>query len=297
SRRALRLRSVDVDAGRRGDAGRARSEDPGSRRPSDRHRGAHRFDRCGSVQSGAERAARDNRERLARRATDRTRGSGHEGIRRVAPGGAEHQARRLRRSRPPAAQSPRRSRHRHLFLKVGTRVRYELFIGLRYLRAKRREAFISLITIISTLGIAIGVMTLDITLSVMTGFEEDLRDRILGFNPHVSIWSYLGPLQDHEDVAAKTRAVAGVSSAEPFVYGQLMLTTPEHFASVLVRGIRPSSAANPDLAGRLRSGSIDQLERRFAVPLQEGRGATVELPGIIVGRELARAPGAHVRGP
>jgi lipoprotein-releasing system permease protein len=176
-------------------------------------------------------------------------------------------------------------------------VRYELFIGLRYLRAKRREAFISLITIISTLGIAIGVMTLDITLAVMTGFEEDLRDRILGFNPHVSIWSYLGPLQDHEDVAAKTRAVAGVSSAEPFVYGQLMLTTPEHFASVLVRGIRPSSAANPDLAGRLRSGSIDQLERRFAVPLQEGRGATVELPGIIVGRELARQLGVHVGDP
>src|SRR5262245_31890888 len=176
-------------------------------------------------------------------------------------------------------------------------MRYELFIGLRYLRAKRREAFISLITIISTLGIAIGVMTLDITLAVMTGFEEDLRDRILGFNPHVSIWSYLGPLEDHEQVAAKARAVPGVSSAEPFVYGQLMLTTPEHFAGVLVRGIPPSSAANPDLAGRLRSGSIDQLDRQFAVPLQEGRGATVELPGIIVGGELARKLGVHVGDP
>jgi lipoprotein-releasing system permease protein len=176
-------------------------------------------------------------------------------------------------------------------------VRYELFIGLRYLRAKRREAFISLITIISTLGIAIGVMTLDITLAVMTGFEEDLRDRILGFNPHVSIWSYLGPLDDHEQVAAKTRAVPGVTSAEPFVYGQLMLTTPEHFAGVLVRGIRPSSAANPDLAGRLRSGSIDELDREFAVPLQEGRGATVELPGIIVGAELARQLGVQVGQP
>ena len=173
-------------------------------------------------------------------------------------------------------------------------MRYELFIGLRYLRAKRREAFISLITIISTLGIAIGVMTLDITLSVMTGFEEDLRDRILGFNPHVSIWSYLGPMEGHENVAATARSVAGVVSAEPFVYGQLMLTTPEHFAGVLVRGIRPSAAANPDLSGRLRAGSIDQLDRQFAVPLQEGRGATVELPGIIVGAELGRKLGVHV---
>src|SRR5215472_17897964 len=98
-------------------------------------------------------------------------------------------------------------------------MRYELFIGLRYLRAKRREAFISLITIISTLGIAIGVMTLDVTLAVMTGFEEDLRDRILGFNPHVSIWSYIGPMEGQEAVAATARAVPGVASAEPFVYG------------------------------------------------------------------------------
>jgi hypothetical protein len=176
-------------------------------------------------------------------------------------------------------------------------VRYELFIGLRYLRAKRREAFISLITIISTLGIAIGVMTLNITLAIMTGFEEDLRDRILGFNAHVSIWSYLGPLQNPDDVAAKVRAVPGVTTAEPFVYGQLMLTTPEHFAGVLVRGIPPSMAANPDLATRLRSGSIDQLDRRFAVPLQEGRGPTVELPGIIVGDELATKLGVHPGDP
>jgi lipoprotein-releasing system permease protein len=176
-------------------------------------------------------------------------------------------------------------------------MRYELFIGLRYLRAKRREAFISLITIISTLGIAIGVMTLDITLSVMTGFEEDLRDRILGFNPHVTIWSYLGPIAEPDSVAAKARTVAGVKTAEPFVYGHLMLTTPEHFAGVLVRGIRPNAAANPDLIGRLRSGSVEQLDRRFAVPLQEGRGITVELPGIILGGELARKLGVKVGEP
>lgn len=173
-------------------------------------------------------------------------------------------------------------------------MRYELFIGLRYLRAKRREAFISLITLISTLGIAIGVMTLDITLSVMSGFEEDLRDRILGFNPHVSVWSYLGPLQDPGEVVEKVRAVPGIARAEPFVYGQLMLTTPEHFAGVLVRGIEPSSAANPDLTARLQSGSIDQLARDYAVPLGAGHGATAQLPGIIIGAELGRRLAASV---
>ena len=64
-------------------------------------------------------------------------------------------------------------------------MRYELFISLRYLRAKRREAFISLITLISILGVTISVTTLDIALSVTTGFENDLRNRILGFTPHV----------------------------------------------------------------------------------------------------------------
>ena len=75
-------------------------------------------------------------------------------------------------------------------------MRYELFISLRYLRAKRREAFISLITLISILGVTISVMTLDIALSVTTGFENDLRTRILGFTPHVIVTSYGGPVSD-----------------------------------------------------------------------------------------------------
>ncbi len=166
---------------------------------------------------------------------------------------------------------------------------YELFIGLRYLRAKRREAFISLITIISTLGIAIGVTALDITLAVMTGFERDLRARILAFNPHVSVWSQLGTMTDPDAVVAAARALPEVASAEPFVYGQLMLSTPEQFAGVLVRGIPPSAAANPDLVSRLRVGRVDDLGRRVAVPVRGGQGgATAQLPGIILGGELAK---------
>ncbi|MEO8602834.1 MAG: ABC transporter permease [bacterium] len=167
-------------------------------------------------------------------------------------------------------------------------MRYELFVGMRYLRAKRREAFISLITLISMAGIAIGVMTLTITLAVMTGFEGDLRERILAFNPHVSIWSQFGTVAGYDDVAARARAIPGVVDAEPFVYGQLMLSTPDTFAGVLVRGIPPSDAANPDLTRRLRQGRVEDLGRRIAVPLGEGHGATAQMPGIILGEALAQ---------
>src|ERR1041385_8806311 len=107
-------------------------------------------------------------------------------------------------------------------------MRYELFIGLRYLRAKRKEAFISLITVISMLGVMIGVMTLNIVLAVMTGFEEDLRDRILGFNPQVIVLSFNGSIRDYPDVVRRVEEVPGVVAAAPFVYGQVMLSAAQN---------------------------------------------------------------------
>jgi lipoprotein-releasing system permease protein len=176
-------------------------------------------------------------------------------------------------------------------------MRYELFIGMRYLRAKRREAFISLITLISTAGIAIGVIALTITLAVMTGFERDLRQRILAFNPHVSVWSALGTMMDYDEVATRARAIPGVAAAEPFVYGQLMLSTPDQFAGVLVRGVPPVADANPDLARHLSADSqIEDLGRKVAVPLSQGHGATAQLPGIIVGEALAKKLGVGKGG-
>ncbi len=173
-------------------------------------------------------------------------------------------------------------------------MRYELFIGLRYLRARRREAFISLITLISTAGVAIGVMTLNITLAIMTGFEEDLRDRILGFNPHVLVWSDAGAVEDYPAVLDRVRSVPGVARAAPFIYAQLMLATPENVQGVLVRGITPSGEGAVDLAPHMLEGTVERLAEHYAVPLGEGRGATVKLPGIIVGVELARELGVAV---
>jgi lipoprotein-releasing system permease protein len=171
---------------------------------------------------------------------------------------------------------------------------YELFIGLRYLRAKRREAFISLITLISTAGVAIGVMTLNVVLSIMTGFEEDLRDRILGFNPHVVVWSDAGPIEDYAGMIERLREVPGVERALPFIYAHLMLITPEHVSGVLVRGILPTREGALDLAERMREGSIESLAAPLAVPEADGGERTVRLPGIILGGEIMRELGVGV---
>ena len=124
-------------------------------------------------------------------------------------------------------------------------MRYELMVGLRYLRAKRSEAFISLITIISIVGVMIGVMTLNIVLAVMTGFEEDLRDRILGFNPHIVLVSYAGTITDPDAVVQKVKDTPGVAAAAPLVYSQVMLSSGEPMATKRTPGLTAIPATSP----------------------------------------------------
>jgi len=171
-------------------------------------------------------------------------------------------------------------------------MRYELLIGLRYLRAKRREAFISLITGFATVGLIIGVMTLNVVLAVFTGFEEDLRDRILGFNPHVIVLSFSGTLADPAEVSARLREVPGIVATAPVVYGQVMLSAPDGVTGAFVRGLAPESAAVLDVPRFLTAGRLDELQRPQRLPTASG--ATTELPAIIVGAELARRVGVGV---
>jgi lipoprotein-releasing system permease protein len=173
-------------------------------------------------------------------------------------------------------------------------VRYPLFIGLRYLRAKRQEAFVSLITAIATLGVAVGVMTLNVVLSVMTGFEEDLRDRILGFNPHILVLSYSGRIEEHGLVLERIRQVPGVVAAAPFIYGQAMVSTPDMVVGALLRGVDPRGEQAIDFRRHLVRGTIRDLETLHPV---DGDGAgtnDVRLPGIVLGKELARRLGVDL---
>ncbi len=178
-------------------------------------------------------------------------------------------------------------------------MRYELFLSLRYLRARRREVFISLITMISMIGVMIGVMTLNIVLAVMTGFEEDLRDRILGFNPHVVISSLQGFVDGYAEVVDVVRQAPDVVAVAPFVYGQVMVSVGQSVSGSLVRGVDPSLAsAVVDIGAHLSFGEVDQLGQKQELTFQtEETVQTVQLSGVLVGHELARQLGVFVGDP
>ena len=116
---------------------------------------------------------------------------------------------------------------------------FEWMIALRYLRPKRKEAFVSVISIISLVGIALGVATLIIVMAVMNGFRHDLLSRILGFQGHITVQGDYTTISNYDAVAARIRAVPGVVSVTPTVDGQVMATSRGISNGVQVRGITP----------------------------------------------------------
>ena len=172
-------------------------------------------------------------------------------------------------------------------------MRYELFISLRYLRAKRREAFISLITLISILGVTISVMTLDIALSVTTGFEQDLRNRILGFTPHVIVTSYGGPVVEIPKLMNLIEKTPGVVAAAPYVYVQAMVAYGASVSGVFIRGVEPERANSVvDVARFLRVGSFEEMGKPHTVKvIEQGESRDVSLTGVVIGIDLAKQLG------
>lgn len=160
---------------------------------------------------------------------------------------------------------------------------YELFIGLRYLKAKRKQTFISVITFISVLGITVGVTALIIVLSVMTGFEENLKEKILGINANVVVTELGQPMKDYGTVTEKVLKVPGVTGATPFTYNQAMISSSGGVIGAVIRGLDMKSVGQVTvLPDKIKEGSLDGL----AVPFKgtEEKGG----PGIVIGRELAR---------
>ncbi len=158
---------------------------------------------------------------------------------------------------------------------------FELFIGLRYTRTRRANRFISFISATSMLGIALGVMALITVLSVMNGFQRELRTRILGVASHIQIEGAEGGLRDWPTVAARARRHPEVQGAAPYVTGQGMLAFGTGVQGVLVRGILPTDEPQvSDLATHMKEGRLTDL--------QPGRF------GMVLGRELALHIGAHL---
>jgi lipoprotein-releasing system permease protein len=168
-------------------------------------------------------------------------------------------------------------------------MRYELFIGLRYLQARRRETFISLITVISVLGVMIGVMTLNVVMAVMSGFEETLRDRLLGINAHIAIIRSGEPMRDYEKLLQQVSKENGVVAATPTIYGQVMLTAGSRVSGVVVRGIDPDRVNRVvNVQSFLREGNLSGLNTQHPIRVED---RTVLLPGIILGERLANQLG------
>ncbi|WKZ32588.1 MAG: lipoprotein-releasing ABC transporter permease subunit [Thermodesulfobacteriota bacterium] len=164
---------------------------------------------------------------------------------------------------------------------------YELFIGLRYLKAKRKQTFISVITFISIAGITVGVTALIIVLSVMTGFEEDLREKILGINANVVVTELGSPMSGYAEVAEKVRKVNGVVGATPFTYNQAMISAPGGVVGAVIRGLELETIGEVAvLPGKVKEGSMEGLRPAIG----GGAGA----PGILIGSELARNLGVSV---
>jgi lipoprotein-releasing system permease protein len=158
---------------------------------------------------------------------------------------------------------------------------YELLIGLRYTRAKRRNHFISFISLISMLGVALGVAALIVVLSVMNGFQKELRGRILAVVSHVQILGGAGDLADWPRIAGQAATHPEVKAAAPFVQAQGMLSYNQTVRGVLVRGVLPEMEDKvADFRPHMKSGSFDALQ--------------ADSFSIVLGSELARALGVFV---
>jgi lipoprotein-releasing system permease protein len=146
---------------------------------------------------------------------------------------------------------------------------YELLIGLRYTRAKRRNGFISFISLISIVGIALGVAALIIVLSVMNGFQEEVRNRILGMASHITISSPSNSLTDWQSVSRVTEQHPQVQGTAPYVLGQGLFTNGSQVKGVLVRGIEPSEEPKvSEITDKMLAGSARDLKaNEFSVVL------------------------------
>ena len=155
-------------------------------------------------------------------------------------------------------------------------------IAARYLRAKRQESFISVISLFSLIGIALGVATLIIVMSVMNGFRVELLRSILGLSGHITVQSQMGNLADYDAITQRMKAIPGVTRAVPIVDGQVMASQNGATSGVLVRGIRRADLANVNVL-------VEKISPR-ALQYFEGDES------VIIGQGLANKLGLRLGG-
>jgi lipoprotein-releasing system permease protein len=158
---------------------------------------------------------------------------------------------------------------------------FETFLGMRYLKAKRKQAYISLITLISVVGVMVGVTALIVVLSVMNGFRADLMDKIMGVRAHILVNSYAGTFNNYERILQDIGTVDGVIAATPAIYSQVMISNSGSVSGAYLRGLDTASAGKViDIEPMITKGTLSSLDSLYD-----------DLPSIIVGSELARLMG------
>ena len=157
---------------------------------------------------------------------------------------------------------------------------FEWFVSRRYLRAKRKQKFISLISIISILGVAVGVLALIIVLSVYTGFTEGLRDQIIGINSHILVQRYGNNITNQKELAKQVESVKNVVATTPYIFSQALISSGRNSSGIVLRGIDPQSASDViNIGKKMQSGELTDLNRVDSIP------------GIILGLEMAKQLG------
>ena len=166
---------------------------------------------------------------------------------------------------------------------------YEFFISKRYLRAKRKQVFVSIITFISIFGIFLGVAALIIVLAVMNGFETDLRTKILGIKSHIELTADIGgSMKNYTKVQELIAGTEGVVASTPFIYTQAMIRSSNGVSGVVIRGLDTQSAFKVINLGKIREGSIEYLNK---IPQELSRKYSEQIGGIVIGKEMARNMG------
>ena len=157
----------------------------------------------------------------------------------------------------------------------------EFFIAGKYLKAKRKEGFISLITFLSVAGVTVGVMALVVVIAVMSGAETQFRKQILGLEPHILIMNYKGSYDEYGPLLSSIKENPHIKVASPILFGQAMIRTKQSFSGVMVRGITPENGSE-----LIKGFTPEALAN--ALTTSPDNKAT---PGIILGKELANSVG------
>ena len=158
------------------------------------------------------------------------------------------------------------------------------FVSGRYLRTRQKRAFISLITVLSIAGVTVGVMALIVVIAVMAGFENDLKSRIMGIRPHLVLTKKQGDVGDYRQILAKMKPIGEIETASAFITTQVVLRTTTRAAGAVLKGIEAAQ-------GKIGIDSVDTSRLLTRARTKAASGANDQLPGIILGKELAASLG------